>query len=95
MKIDSIKITQKTNLGNWESLEFTADAALGESDNINEATVRLFNYIDWHVKRPLRDPQAANHRLVLADENSTPEKKAVAQKWLDKYEERRAEMEKI
>lgn len=93
MRITNIRFEQKTNLGNYESFGFSADAALGEDDNIAETTAKLANYVDWHAKKPVRDITRRNYQMIFNDPNAPADKKAEAELWLAKYNTRATEME--
>lgn len=93
MRITSIEVTQKHNLGNYESFDFHAGAVIDEDENANEATSKLINFVDWHTLKSTRDAKARIFRLALADENTVPEKRTEAEKWLAVYEARRTEVE--
>jgi hypothetical protein len=93
MIVTNIKISQKRSLGNYENIEFMAEGVIEEGESVKEATERLWGYVDWYAQKTNREGKAHTFRLALADENTTPEKKAQAQKWLDQYEARRIEIE--
>lgn len=93
MIVTNIKISQKRSLGNYENIEFMAEGVIEEGESVNEATTRLWNYVDWHAQKSNRDAKARVNRLALADENTTPEKRAEAEKWIASYEARKAEVE--
>lgn len=103
MRITTVKFTQKANLGNYESLEFTAEAVIDMDSNQTpeEAASLLSDYVDWHAKRPLREQSLREWTAVLnspepADEKAKAEwqiKHANAVKWMAKYEERKARVE--
>ena len=96
MRITNIKLTQKANLGNYESMEFTAEAVIDlDEDNVDTATRSLADYVDWNAQMPIREAKARVYRQVLADENAPEEKKAEAEKWMAKYEERKARVEAL
>ncbi len=93
MRTTCIKITRKANLGNYESLEFTAEAVLDEGDNVHESTEKLIDYVDWHSQKPIRETKARNYRAVIATENATEAQKHEAEVWLKMYEERKLKVE--
>lgn len=96
MRITGIKFTQKTNLGNYESLEFMAEAVLDEGvDNTDEATQKLADYVDWNAKKPIREAKARTYRHILLEEKATVESKSEAEIWLRLYEERKAKIESL
>jgi hypothetical protein len=95
MRITCIKITEKANLGNYESLEFSAEAVMDEDDNQAQVTENLTDYVNWHAHRPIRETKARAYRKILATEQSTPEQKAEAEAWLKKYDERKAKVEAL
>lgn len=95
MRISTIKLTQKSNLGNYESMEFTAEADLKEDENVKAATDRLFDYVDWYVKRKTRNDQLQAIKLTLADPATPDDKRAAAERWIEKYEERKNLMEAV
>lgn len=95
MRISTIKLTQKSNLGNYESMEFTAEADLKEDENVKTATDRLFDYVDWYVKRKTRNDQLQAIKLTLADPATPDDKRAAAERWIEKYEERKNLMEAV
>lgn len=90
MKITNIKISQKTNLGNYESLDFGAEAVISEDDSINDATTKLTDFVDWHAQKPIRDAKAREYRKILGAPNATEAAKAEATRWLTMYDERQA-----
>lgn len=93
MIVTNIKISQKRSLGNYENIEFMAEGVIEEGESVNEATNRLWNYVDWHAQKSNRDAKAKVRRLALADENTDPEKRAEAERWLAAYDARKAEIE--
>lgn len=93
MIVTNIKISQKRSLGNYENIEFMAEGVIEEGEKVNDATERLWNYVDWHAQKSNRDAKAKTYRAALADENTVPEKKAEAEKWLAAYDKRKAEVE--
>lgn len=93
MKITTIEVTQKTTTGDYEHLIVHVTAALEEDDGMNDAASKVTNFVDWFARKPVRDAQARNKRSIIADENAKEEEKAAAQKWLEKYEARKAEIE--
>lgn len=93
MRITCIKITEKANLGNYESLEFSAEAVFDEGDNRTQVTEDLTNYVNWNAQRPIREAKARTYRRALTDEKATAEQKAEATKWLAMFEERKAKVE--
>jgi len=95
MKITTIRLAQKTNLGNYESLDFAAEAVIDDEDKLNVATGNLELFVDWHAKKPIRDKQANTYRAALADPATGPELKAAAEGWLKLYEARKAAVEAL
>lgn len=93
MKVTSIEVTQKTTTGDYEHLIVHVTAALEDEDGMNEAATKVTNFVDWFARKPVRDAQARNKRSILADENAKPEDKEAAEKWLNRYEARKAEIE--
>lgn len=93
MIVTNIKISQKRSLGNYENIEFMAEGVIEEGESVNEATERLWNYVDWHAQKTNRDGKARTFKLALNDPNITPEKKAEAEAWLAAYDKRKAEVE--
>lgn len=93
MIVTNIKISQKRSLGNYENIEFMAEGVIEEGESVNEATDRLWNYVDWHAQKSNRDLKAKTYRLALADENTVAEKRTEAEKWIAAYEKRKAEVE--
>lgn len=95
MRITNISVTQKVNLGNYESIEFSAEAVLADDDNVDVSTKKLADYVDWNAQKPVREGKARVYRGALADPNAAPEKKAEAEKWLQMYEARKAAIEAL
>jgi hypothetical protein len=93
MRITNIRLAQKTNLGNYESLDFAAEAVIDEDETVNDAILRLSGFVDWHAKKPIRDAKARTYRSYL--EAGTDEQKAEAEAWLKIYDERKAAAEAI
>jgi hypothetical protein len=93
MRITSIKISQKVNTGKYESLDFEAEAVLGEEDAADNAAKQLADFVDWHAQKPLREERARNYRKVLKNEQATEAQRAEAEIWLGKYEQRRQVVE--
>lgn len=93
MKVTNIRISQKRSLGNYENIEIMAEAVLEDEESLNDATNKLYNYVDWHAQKTTRDAKAKTNRILVADERTDPAKKAEAEKWLARYEERKAEVE--
>lgn len=92
-RITNIHVNQKTNLGNYESFEFSADAVIADDEDLEAATASVVNYVDWHAKKTLRDGKRRQYIQVLADENSTDVRKTEAESWLRRYDARKAEVE--
>lgn len=100
MRITNIRISQKANLGNYESFDFGADAVIGEEDDINGSTQTLVDFVDWHAQRSARENKARAHRKILAEATtagteSTHPAALEAAAWLKKYEERKAKVESM
>jgi hypothetical protein len=93
MRITSIRLAQKTNLGNYESLDFAAEAVLDEEETVSDAITRLADLVDWHAKKPIRDAQARSYRAKVV--SGTDEEKAASEKWLNVYEQRKAAAEAV
>lgn len=93
MRITNIRFTQKANPGNYESIEFGADAVISEEENPQEATKALADFVDWHARKTIRDGQARSYRMILADQGAPPERRQEAESWLAKYEARKAAIE--
>lgn len=93
MRITNIRFTQKANPGNYESIEFAAEAVISEDEDPQEATRALGDFVDWYARKTIRDGQARTYRLVLNDEAAPVEKRQAAQAWLTKYEARKAAVE--
>lgn len=95
MKIVMARATQKANTGQYEFLEFTAEASFGEDEKVGEVTERLMNYVDWYAQKPVRDPKARKMRSILDDPKAPQEDKDHATAWLAAYDKRRSEVESI
>ena len=95
MRITNIRFAQKANLGNYESLEFAAEAVIDEEDDINKATKKLSDYVDWNAQKPIREAKARSYKAIQNDANAPETKKAEAAKWLQMYENRVKEMEAL
>lgn len=93
MRITSITGTQKTTTGDYEHLVLVISATVDEEENAAEAATDLTDFLDWFARKPIRDGQAHKYRLALADENTTPEKRAAAERWLARYDARKAKVE--
>lgn len=92
-RITNIHVMRRTNLGNYEHFEFSADAVISEEENLAESTTAIQDYVDWHARKPVRDALRAEHLKTVAKEDATEEAKAKAQRWLDKYDAMKSKVE--
>ncbi len=95
-RITNIEVSQKTNTGNYESFEFKASAVIDESENMEQATAAVTDYVDWHARKPLRDGRRKELLQIVAEGSQAPDtEKEKAAKWLALYDERKARVESM
>lgn len=94
-RITNIHIMRRTNLGNYEHFEFSADAAITEEESVAEATAVLQEYVDWHARKPVRDGLRLDHLRIIANPESPEEAKTKSQNWINKYDAMKAKMEAL
>lgn len=94
-RITNIHISRKSNLGNYEAFEFSADAVIAEDESVSEATTVLQEYVDWHSRKPIRDGQRLEHLRRAVDDSVTANEKTRSNNWLAKYDAMQAKMELI
>lgn len=87
MKITSIRVEKKINLGNYESALFSAEAFIEENEDANKSAETLQSYVEWHINKPLRDEKKKRLEKELEQEETTDDRKVKIKEWLKTYKE--------
>jgi hypothetical protein len=95
MRITVIKVTEKASIAQYESLEFSAEAVLDDTDNIHEETSRLRNYVNWHARLSIHSAEAKKQNAIIVDANipENDQRRLNAKAWIDNYAKRKARVE--
>lgn len=93
MKISTFKFTQRTNLGNFEHLEVTAEATIEEDDNPAEAVGRFRIFVDWFSHIDERQKKYNQFIKELEAGGISEAQSEKIQKWVDEFETKRAIVE--
>lgn len=93
MRIAEIKLTQKKNLGNYESLELGLTAIVEESDSPSDSIEKLRNLIDWELnknERQIKFEDFQKQLLSITDEK----RREQIERWIEKFTQMKNEIEK-
>lgn len=90
-RITEIRITEKKNLGNYESREFGISAVIEETESANESVDKLRKFVNYHLHKPERDKQLAEYSKAI--QTLPAEQSAGHKAWIEKYQKFVAEME--
>lgn len=93
MRITSISIMERANLGNYEHVEFKAEAVIDEDDKAGAVTETLRDFVNWHAQRNNRDAKRDMFLKELENPEIKDARKASLERWLQQYDERKARME--
>ena len=94
MKFTQIELKEVKSLGNYESRALTITAVIDEGENEADAVNRLTRSVRWYLNKREAEIEYAKHVKILADENADEKAKASAARYIARYDEAKAEIEK-
>ena len=96
MRISEITISQKKNLGNYESVDLGLTAILDEGEKVADKLPTLKRYVDWQLNKDIRADQAKKYEAELQAKPEMPEpEKAHRAKYIQRFHAAKAEMEAV
>ena len=91
MKIGTIKIMERKNLGDYQHRECELTATIDEGENESEAIKRTAALVSWHLNLPERQREYQTQKALLTSEDATV--KAKAEKYVAHFDKAKAEVE--
>ena len=91
MKIGTIKILERKNLGDYQHRECELTATIDEGENESEAIKRTTALVSWHLNLPERQREYQTQKALLTSEDATV--KAKAQAFCERFETLQQQLE--